>query len=71
MSAAERRPAVSRQSRTFALDRGNGRIWGVCAGIGRYFGIDPMFVRIGFVLGTVLGLGSLILVYLAIALIAD
>jgi phage shock protein C len=58
-------------SKSFRLDRSNARIWGVCAGIARYFGIDPMMVRIGFVLGTLIGFGSLILVYIAIALIAD
>ncbi|NNC60247.1 MAG: PspC domain-containing protein [Erythrobacter sp.] len=58
-------------SKNFRLDRSNARIWGVCAGIARYFGIDPMMVRIGFVLGTLIGFGSLILVYIAIALIAD
>lgn len=55
----------------FHLDKRNGKIWGVCAGIANYFGIDPLLVRIGFVAGTLIGFGSLILVYLAIALIAD
>lgn len=58
-------------SKEFRLDRQNAKIWGVCAGIARYFGIDPMVVRIGFVAGTLIGFGSLILVYIAIALIAD
>jgi len=58
-------------SKEFRLDRQNAKIWGVCSGISKYFGIDPMLVRVGFVVGTVLGVGSLILVYAAIALIAD
>ncbi|GAA4042124.1 PspC domain-containing protein [Parerythrobacter jejuensis] len=58
-------------SKEFRLDRTNGKIWGVCSGIAKYFGIDPLMVRIGFVLGTLVGFGSLILVYAAIALIAD
>lgn len=58
-------------AKNFRLDRSNGKIWGVCAGIANYFGIDPMLVRIGFALGTIIGFGSLILVYAAIALIAD
>ncbi|WP_435417078.1 PspC domain-containing protein [Parerythrobacter aurantius] len=58
-------------AKSFRLDRSNGKIWGVCAGIANYFGIDPMLVRVGFALGTILGMGSLILVYVAIALIAD
>ncbi len=58
-------------SKSFRLDRTNGKLWGVCSGIANYFGIDPMLVRIGFALGTIIGFGSLILVYAAIALIAD
>ncbi len=57
--------------RNFRLDKHDGKLLGVCAGIGNYFGIDAMLVRIGFVLGTLLGFGSFILIYLAIALIAD
>jgi phage shock protein PspC (stress-responsive transcriptional regulator) len=58
-------------SRNFRLDKGNGKLFGVCAGIGNYLGIDPLLVRVGFVLGTLIGFGSFILIYLAIALIAD
>lgn len=55
----------------FRLDRHNAKLSGVCAGIANYFGIDPLIVRIAFAAGTIIGFGSLILVYLAIALIAD
>jgi phage shock protein PspC (stress-responsive transcriptional regulator) len=55
----------------FHLDKVGGKVFGVCAGIGNYFGIDAMLVRIGFVLATLLGFGSPVLIYLAIALIAD
>ncbi|MCV0382238.1 MAG: PspC domain-containing protein [Erythrobacter sp.] len=55
----------------FRLDKRNGKLMGVCAGIGNYFGVDTTLVRIAFVLGTLLGLGSFILIYLAIGLIAD
>lgn len=58
-------------SRGFRRDRHNGKLMGVCAGIGRHFGIDTTLVRVGFVLGTLLGFGSFILIYLGIALIAD
>ena len=60
-----------RESKSFRLDRQNGKLMGVCSGIGRYFGIDTTLVRVGFVLGTLLGFGSFILIYLGIALIAD
>lgn len=55
----------------FCLDKTSGKVFGVCAGIANYFGIDTMLVRIGFVAATLLGFGSPILIYLAIALIAN
>lgn len=55
----------------FALDRMNKKIFGVCSGLGRHFGLNVTAVRLLFVLGTLLGFGSLLVVYLAIALIAD
>ena len=55
----------------FALDKANGKLGGVCAGIARYFDVDVTLVRVGFVLGTLIGFGSLILVYLAIWLLAN
>ena len=53
------------------LDKSNGKVFGVCAGIADYFGIDTMLVRIGFVAATLLGVGAPVLIYVAIALIAD
>ncbi len=58
-------------SRSFRLDKNRGKVFGVCAGIGNYFGIDTLLVRIGFFAATLLGFGSPILIYLAVALIAD
>jgi len=55
----------------FALDRSRGRLLGVCAGIASYFALDVTLVRIAWVLATIFGFGSLVLVYLAIALIAE
>lgn len=55
----------------FRLDKSRGKLMGVCAGISNYFGLDVTLVRIAWVLATLLGFGSLILVYLAIGLIAD
>jgi phage shock protein C len=39
----------------FQLDKRNGNLMGVCAGIANYTGIDPTFVRIGAVVVTLLG----------------
>lgn len=58
-------------SREFRLDKSRGNVMGVCAGIADYFGVDVTLVRIAWVLGTLLGAGSLILVYLVIGMIAD
>jgi phage shock protein C len=55
----------------FRLDTVNGKVMGVCAGLANRFGGDPLVWRMGFVLGTVFGFGSLVVVYLAIGLLAD
>jgi phage shock protein PspC (stress-responsive transcriptional regulator) len=55
----------------FRLDPSNGKVMGVCAGLANRFGGDPLAWRLMFVLGTVFGFGSLIVVYLAIGLLAD
>lgn len=39
----------------FYLDKANGRIFGVCAGIANHMGWDPTFVRVGLVLLTLIG----------------
>lgn len=65
------REASTGTGKSFALDRRNRKLMGVCSGIARHFGIDVTLVRVGFVLGTLLGFGSFLLIYLAIGLIAD
>jgi phage shock protein C len=55
----------------FHLDKVNGKAMGVCAGLANHFGGDPLVWRLVFVLGTVFGFGSLVIVYLAIGLLAD
>jgi phage shock protein PspC (stress-responsive transcriptional regulator) len=52
------------------LDKANGKLAGVCAGLARHFGIDPLVVRLIFVLGTLIGFGSFVIIYLAIWLLA-
>jgi len=58
-------------ARGFRLNKERGKFMGVSAGIADYFNLDVTLVRVGWVLGTVLGAGSLVIVYLAIGLIAD
>jgi phage shock protein C len=43
------------KGRKFALDKANGKLMGVCAGIADATGWDATFVRVGFVLATLLG----------------
>jgi len=42
---------------------------GVCGGIAEFFVLDPTLVRLAFVLGTILGFGALVFVYLAMLII--
>ena len=41
--------------KSFYLDRANGKIFGVCAGIANHMGWDPTLVRVGVVLVTLIG----------------
>ncbi len=60
-----------RSASGFHLNKRSGKFMGVCAGIADYFGVDVTLVRAAWVIGTLVGFGSLILIYLAIALIAN
>ena len=42
---------------------------GVCGGLGKYLGIDPTLIRLAFVLLLLFGIGSGLLVYLAMMLL--
>lgn len=58
-------------SRTkFYLDKQNGKISGVCAGIADYTGVDATWIRVGAVLLT-LATGWVILAYFVIAWVAE
>jgi phage shock protein C len=54
-----------------SLNRANKKILGVCAGLADWSGIDAMIVRVAFVLATLIGFGSPILIYVALGLILD
>lgn len=71
MSALNKETTAMNATRAFRLDRSNAKFMGVCSGIANYFGWDVNLVRIGVVVATLLGVGSLIPIYLAIGLIAD
>jgi signal transduction histidine kinase/phage shock protein PspC (stress-responsive transcriptional regulator) len=65
MASMESAASSPRPSRPRAITRDPERrlIAGVCAGVGRYFGIDPLWVRIVFVAATAAG-GFGVVVYL-------
>ena len=55
----------------FRLNKTNAKLMGVCAGLADYTGFETVWIRVFFVAGTLLGMGSLALVYLVIGLVAD
>lgn len=71
MSLEDSREPLPPGRRAFRLNKQNRKLWGVCAGIADYFDLDVTLVRIGWAVATVFGVGSMIIVYVLIALIAD
>lgn len=57
-------------NRQFLVNKTEGKIMGVCAGIANYMGWDVSLVRIAFVAAAIFGVGSPILLYLLIGFIA-
>jgi phage shock protein C len=52
-------------------DKANKKILGVCAGLANWSGIDVTVVRLLFVITTLIGFGSPILIYILMAMILD
>lgn len=73
MTQLDRRSDAVRPAGTkkFRLDRADAKVAGVCGGIAKYFGINPLVVRGIFLAGTLFGFGSFLIIYLAIWLLAD
>ena len=55
----------------FYRDKVDGKIMGVCAGIGDYTGVDPLLVRLGAVFLTFMSGGMTIPFYLLIGILAS
>ncbi|MEX2598437.1 MAG: PspC domain-containing protein, partial [Dehalococcoidia bacterium] len=67
-------PSEDKQSMEQRLRKSNtdSVIFGVCGGLGRYFQVDPVLIRIGFVVLTLAALsGALIYIVMAIVMPAD
>ncbi len=62
---------MTRQSKRFYLDKINGKIFGVCAGLADVTGIDVFWVRLATVLATLAGMGILIPAYIIAAMVAN
>lgn len=60
---------ISERTR-FYRDKVNGKIFGVCAGIADYTGIDVMWICLGAVGLTLMGMGFIPLAYLVVGLFA-
>ncbi|KQX20864.1 MULTISPECIES: PspC domain-containing protein [unclassified Sphingomonas] len=61
---------MSVRTNGFRLNKNDGKIMGVCAGLADYSGMDLMLIRVLAVLLTLCGVGSTIILYLLIGLIA-
>jgi len=56
----------------YALDKSNAKLLGVCAGLARSTGWDPLLVRLGTVMLTLCLLGPVMLaVYIVTAFVAE
>ena len=56
----------------YALDKSNGKLLGVCAGLARTTGWDPTLVRLGAVALTLFALGPvMLLLYFITAFVAE
>lgn len=53
------------------LDKHHGKLMGVCSGLANWTGMNVNLLRILFVLATIFGFGSAIVIYFAIGLIVD
>ena len=61
---------MSVRSNSFRLNKSEGKIMGVCAGLADYSGIDLVLIRVLTVLLTLCGFGTTILLYVLVGLIA-
>lgn len=61
---------MSIRNNMFRLNKSKGKLMGVCAGLADYTGIDLMLIRVVTVLLTLLGVGSTIILYILVGLIA-
>jgi phage shock protein C len=57
---------------SYALDKSNGKVLGVCAGLARTTGWDPLVIRLGAVIATLFLLGPVApVIYIVTAMVAE
>lgn len=62
---------MSTFGRKFYLDKFNGKLLGVCAGMDDYFGIDALWFRLGMIVVFFLGFVFIVPIYFLIAMLTD
>lgn len=61
---------MSVRTNSFRRNKSEGKIMGVCAGLADYTGIDLMLIRVLTVVLALAGVGSAVILYLLVGLIA-
>lgn len=57
--------------RKFYLNKRDGKLMGVCAGLADYTGIDALWIRVAIAALVLAGIGPLLIVYVIVGLAAD
>ncbi|MEY2855115.1 MAG: hypothetical protein RL030_2247 [Pseudomonadota bacterium] len=66
--AASATSSGSARKRLYRLE--DGRMWaGVCTGLGAYFGFDPVWVRVAFIVLTIFSSGIFLLIYIGLCFV--
>ncbi|MFX0084864.1 MAG: PspC domain-containing protein [Candidatus Hodarchaeota archaeon] len=71
LSATPRQQSISKQPKRFYRSRNNRWLYGVAGGLGEYFNIDPILVRIGFILLGLMGWGTGVVLYIILAIFIE
>lgn len=59
------------QPKKLYRSRTDRRIWGICGGIGEYFNIDPVIIRLAWILFTLTGGGGIIAYIIAYLIVPE
>lgn len=57
--------------RKLTLDKGSAKLFGVCAGLAEFTGVDALWIRLGFIAGTLFGSGFPLLAYIIMAMVVE